>query len=113
MKFPKDHPYMKRLDEVLSHYFVTKTIDPAVHGEDYEEMKEEITAPGCALAIMFVKLLGFLSTNCFKQRIYSVLVVQSTTPDGVLEKGRRIIKKIRRGPKSAVSLIIGLCIRKC
>ena len=40
MKFPKDHPYMKRLDEVLSHYFVTKTIDPAVHGEDYEEMKE-------------------------------------------------------------------------
>ena len=41
-QFPKDHPYMKRLDEVLSHYFVTKTIDPAVHGEDYEEMKEEI-----------------------------------------------------------------------
>ena len=42
MKFPKDHPYMIRLDEVLSHYFVTKTIDPAVHGEEYEEMKEEI-----------------------------------------------------------------------
>ena len=42
MKFPKDHPYMKRLDEVLSHYFVLKTIDPAVHGEDYEEMKELI-----------------------------------------------------------------------
>ena len=41
-KFPKDHPYMKRLDEVLSHYFVLKTIDPAVHGEDYEEMKEMI-----------------------------------------------------------------------
>ena len=41
-QFPKDHPYMKRLDEVLSHYFVLKTIDPAVHGEDYEEMKEEI-----------------------------------------------------------------------
>ena len=41
-KFPKDHPYMKRLDEVLSHYFVLKTIDPAVHGEDYEGMKEEI-----------------------------------------------------------------------
>ena len=38
--FPKDHPYMKRLDEVLSHYFVLKTIDPALHGEDYEEMKE-------------------------------------------------------------------------
>ena len=41
-RFPKDHPYMKRLDEVLSHYFVLKTIDPALHGEDYEEMKEEI-----------------------------------------------------------------------
>ena len=41
-QFPKDHPYMKRLDEVLSHYFVLKTIDPALHGEDYEEMKEEI-----------------------------------------------------------------------
>ena len=41
-QFPKDHPYMKRLDEVLSHYFVTKTIDPAAHGEDYEEMKELI-----------------------------------------------------------------------
>ena len=40
--FPKDHPYMKRLDEVLSHYFVLRTIDPALHGEDYEEMKEEI-----------------------------------------------------------------------
>ena len=39
-QFPKDHPYMKRLDEVLSHYFVTRTIDPALHGEDYEEMKE-------------------------------------------------------------------------
>ena len=33
---------MKRLDEVLSHYFVTKTIDPAAHGEEYEEMKELI-----------------------------------------------------------------------
>ena len=42
MKFPKDHPYMKRLDEVLSHYFVTKTIDPAAHGKEYEEMKELI-----------------------------------------------------------------------
>ena len=40
MKFPKDHPYSRALDEVLSHYFVTKTIDPALHGEDYEEMKE-------------------------------------------------------------------------
>ena len=42
MKFSKDHPYMKRLDEVLSHYFVTRTDVPAVHGEDYEEMKELI-----------------------------------------------------------------------
>ena len=52
MKFPKDHPYMIRLDEVLSHYFVTKTIDPAVHGEDYEEMKEEI------LDSLFLNYLG-------------------------------------------------------
>ena len=42
MKFPKDHPYSCALDEVLSHYFVTRTIDPALHGEDYEEMKELI-----------------------------------------------------------------------
>ena len=41
-KFPKDHPYMIRLDEVLSHYFVVKTDVPAVHGEEYEEMKEQI-----------------------------------------------------------------------
>ena len=52
MKFPKDHPYMIRLDEVLSHYFVLKTIDPAVHGEDYEEMKEEI------LDSLFLNYLG-------------------------------------------------------
>ena len=51
-QFPKDHPYMKRLDEVLSHYFVLKTIDPAVHGEDYEEMKEEI------LDSLFLNYLG-------------------------------------------------------
>ena len=51
-QFPKDHPYMKRLDEVLSHYFVTRTIDPAVHGEDYEEMKEEI------LDSLFLNYLG-------------------------------------------------------
>jgi len=43
---------MKRLDEVLSHYFVTKTIDPAVHGEDYEEMKELI------LDSLFLNYLG-------------------------------------------------------
>ena len=40
--YPKDHPYMKRLDEVLSHYFVVKTDVPAVHGEEYEEMKQVI-----------------------------------------------------------------------
>ena len=51
-QFPKDHPYMIRLDEVLSHYFVTKTIEPAVHGEDYEEMKEEI------LDSLFLNYLG-------------------------------------------------------
>ena len=51
-KFPKDHPYMIRLDEVLSHYFVVKTDVPAVHGEEYEEMKEEI------LDSLFLNYLG-------------------------------------------------------
>ena len=51
-KFPKNHPYSRSLDEVLSHYFVTRTIDPAVHGEDYEEMKEEI------LDSLFLNYLG-------------------------------------------------------
>ena len=41
-KFPKNHPYSRSLDEVLSHYFVTRTDVPAAHGEDYEEMKELI-----------------------------------------------------------------------
>ena len=41
-KHPKDHPYMIRLDKALQYYFVVKTRDEAVHGEDYEEMKEEI-----------------------------------------------------------------------
>ena len=41
-KFPKNHPYSLALDEVLSHYFVVRTDVPAVHGEDYEEMKELI-----------------------------------------------------------------------
>ena len=41
-KFPKNHPYSRALDEVLSHYFVTRTDVPAAHGEDYEEMKELI-----------------------------------------------------------------------
>ena len=40
--FPKTHPYSLALDEVLSHYFVVKTDVPAVHGEEYEEMKELI-----------------------------------------------------------------------
>jgi len=40
--YHKDHPYMKSLDGALTHYFVTKTDDPAVHGEEYEEMKVAI-----------------------------------------------------------------------
>ena len=40
--FPKNHPYSRALDEVLSHYFVVKTDVPAAHGEEYEEMKELI-----------------------------------------------------------------------
>ena len=41
-KYPKNHPYSRALDEVLSHYFVIKTDVPAAHGEEYEEMKELI-----------------------------------------------------------------------
>jgi hypothetical protein len=48
----KDHPYMERLDEVLTHYFVSKTIDPAIHGKDYEEMKHTI------LDSLFLTYLG-------------------------------------------------------
>ena len=33
---------MRALDEVLSHYFVIKTDVPAVHGKEYEDMKELI-----------------------------------------------------------------------
>ena len=40
--YHKDHPYMKSLDKELKNYFVTKTTDPAEHGEDYEEMKVAI-----------------------------------------------------------------------
>ena len=40
--YHKAHPYMKSLDKVLTHYFVTKTEDPAIHGEEYEEMKVTI-----------------------------------------------------------------------
>ena len=36
------HPKMKSLDKALTHYSVTKTDDPAVHGEEYEEMKVTI-----------------------------------------------------------------------
>ena len=44
MKFEKDHPYMKRLDEVLKQYSVVKVADGngAHHGVDYEEMKQAI-----------------------------------------------------------------------
>ena len=44
MKFEKDHPYMKRLDETLKQYSVVKVADTngAHHGEDYEEMKQVI-----------------------------------------------------------------------
>ena len=43
-QFEKDHPYMKRLDEVLKQYSVVKVADSngAHHGEDYEEMKQVI-----------------------------------------------------------------------
>ena len=41
-QYPKNHPYSRALDEVLSHYFVIKTDVPAVHGKEYEEMKELI-----------------------------------------------------------------------
>ena len=40
--YHKDHPYMKSLDKALSHYFVTKTEDPAEHGEDFEAIKIDI-----------------------------------------------------------------------
>ena len=44
MKFEKDHPYMKRLDETLKQYSVVKVADNngAHHGADYEEMKQVI-----------------------------------------------------------------------
>ena len=42
--YPKDHQYMKRLDEVLKQFFVVKVDDAngAEHGKDYEEMKQVI-----------------------------------------------------------------------
>ena len=44
MKFEKDHPYMKRLDETLKQYSVVKVADGngVHHGIDYEEMKQVI-----------------------------------------------------------------------
>jgi len=54
MKFEKDHPYMKRLDEALKQYSVVKVIDDngAVHGHDFEEMKQVI------LDTLFTNYLG-------------------------------------------------------
>ena len=54
MKFEKDHPYMKRLDEALKQYSVVKVADTngAHHGEDYEEMKQVI------LDALFTNYLG-------------------------------------------------------
>ena len=40
--YHKDHPYMKSLDKALTHYFVTRTDDPAEHGKDYDEFKIDI-----------------------------------------------------------------------
>ena len=53
-QFPKDHPYMKRLDEVLKQYSVVKVADGngAHHGEDYEEMKQVI------LDALFMRFAG-------------------------------------------------------
>jgi hypothetical protein len=54
MKFEKDHPYMKRLDETLKQYSVVKVADNngAHHGADYEEMKQVI------LDSLFTSYLG-------------------------------------------------------
>ena len=54
MKFEKDHPYMKRLDETLKQYSVVKVADTngAHHGEDYEEMKQVI------LDALFMRYVG-------------------------------------------------------
>ena len=54
MKFEKDHPYMKRLDETLKQYSVVKVADTngAHHGADFEEMKQVI------LDSLFTNYLG-------------------------------------------------------
>ena len=54
MKFEKDHPYMKRLDEALKQYSIVKVADGngAHHGKDYQEMKQVI------LDTLFTNYLG-------------------------------------------------------
>ena len=54
MKFEKDHPYMKRLDEALKQYSVVKVADTngAHHGADFEGMKQVI------LDALFTNYLG-------------------------------------------------------
>ena len=54
MKFEKDHPYMKRLDETLKQYSVVKVADTngAHHGADFEGMKQVI------LDALFTNYLG-------------------------------------------------------
>jgi hypothetical protein len=46
MKFEKEHPYMKRLDEVLKQFVIVKVdVDEVERGEDsedYEEMKQVV-----------------------------------------------------------------------
>jgi hypothetical protein len=46
-QFEKDHPYMKRLDEVLKQFLVVKMndieeVERGEDSEDYEEMKQVI-----------------------------------------------------------------------
>lgn len=58
-KFEKDHPYMKRLDETLRQYSVVK-VDEGVeadHGEDYEEMKQDI------LDSLFMRYAGVVNNK--------------------------------------------------
>jgi hypothetical protein len=57
MKFEKDHPYMKRLDEVLKQFLVVKVedieeVERGEDSEDYEEMKQVI------LDSLFTNYLG-------------------------------------------------------
>tara|TARA_B100001079_G_C16221469_1_gene430472 strand:- start:547 stop:768 length:222 start_codon:yes stop_codon:yes gene_type:complete len=58
-KFQKDHPYMKRLDETLKQYSVVKVadVDGAHHGEDYEEMKQDI------LDSLFMRYAGVVNNK--------------------------------------------------